>query len=229
MLIEGVLFDLYGTLIPCPDRDAHRKMLNGMSSTLGVDRDMFERQWRDSYKERTGGVGKDGPGYLRYLTERMGLKLEQELLEEASVFWADLNREVMKFFTDVEPTLSELNQRGLRVGLMSNCTCHLPPQLEKSSLRKYFKSVSFSTELGLVKPEPEFFREAVRMLGTRTDRTMFVGDGDNSELSAARGAGLVPVKIARPEVVDSYSHAGREPWEPSIEGLNELFELIDVI
>lgn len=50
-------------------------------------------------------------------------------------------------------------------------------------------------EVGMVKPDPELFRHACRVLGSEPSRTVMVGDRYERDVTGAREAGLYTVLI----------------------------------
>ena len=66
-----------------------------------------------------------------------------------------------------------------------------------------------SFDAGLAKPDPRIYELAVRGLGVRAERCLYVGDGSDGELSGAAKAGMTAGLIRAP-----YDRAdgAREAW-----------------
>ena len=87
-----------------------------------------------------------------------------------------------------------LRNRGIRLGVVSNCFAEDVVAWPNSSLASRFDCTVFSFEVGLAKPDPEIFREAARRLQVDVSQAWFVGDGGDEELSGAEQAGFRPFR-----------------------------------
>jgi HAD superfamily hydrolase (TIGR01549 family) len=87
-------------------------------------------------------------------------------------------------------TIDYLRSRAIRLGVVSNCCAEDVAAWPHSSLASRFDCTVFSFEVGLAKPDPEIYREAMRRLQADVSQTWFIGDGGDEELSGAEQAGL---------------------------------------
>src|SRR5205823_12763065 len=85
--------------------------------------------------------------------------------------------------TTVEPELLSTIQtwkgEGYRTGLVSNLTRRadlMRADLQRWGLMDLLDASVFSSEVGVRKPDPRIFREALRRVGTEPAETLFVGD-----------------------------------------------------
>ena len=97
----------------------------------------------------------------------------------------------------VEPAmlgaLRELRNRGYRTGLVSNVT--LRPQLMREDLDRLgiaslMDGMVFSSEIGVRKPDPRIFHEALERIGMGPQQTLFVGDRLYDDVSGAQSVGM---------------------------------------
>ena len=61
-------------------------------------------------------------------------------------------------------------------------------------LAEWFDAALFSFEIGLAKPDPAIYLEAVECLGAEPADALFIGDGGDDELAGAERAGLRAVQ-----------------------------------
>ena len=62
--------------------------------------------------------------------------------------------------------------------------------LERFGMRGFFSAVVVSGEFGWLKPHPSVFREALRRLEARPERTLFVGDDLRNDVKGPKALGL---------------------------------------
>jgi putative hydrolase of the HAD superfamily len=94
---------------------------------------------------------------------------------------------------EVLAILDRLRADGYRLGLVSNLT--LVPELirqdlERMGLADRLDAMVFSSEVGVRKPDPRIFREALDRLGTEPAETVFVGDRLYDDVSGAQAVGM---------------------------------------
>ena len=70
--------------------------------------------------------------------------------------------------------------------------------LEHLGVSKFFSHVFLSSELGADKPDPEIFRRALRLSGTRPNETLHAGDDPARDWQSAADAGLSVFRLERP-------------------------------
>ena len=103
--------------------------------------------------------------------------------------------------------IAELRRRGVKLGLITVCSEEVPAAWPETELAGLFDAETFSSECGLVKPEPEIYLRTAEALGVDAAECFFVGDGANDELAGAERVGMTPVLFA-PD--------GREPLWPQV-------------
>ena len=100
-------------------------------------------------------------------------------------------------FNDVMPTLADLKNRGLILGLISNIDQDLTPLLDDLGLRSLLQVVVTSVGVGYSKPASEIFQEALRQAGVQSSEAMYVGDQYEIDIVGAIRAGMKGVLLDR--------------------------------
>jgi len=90
---------------------------------------------------------------------------------------------------------------GRPVGIATNGTDRLRPDLDALGLTDEVDVVISSWELGVHKPAPEFFPRACEILGVEPNYVLFVDDDDRA-VRAARAAGLPAYRWTGPQHVE---------------------------
>jgi putative hydrolase of the HAD superfamily len=83
-----------------------------------------------------------------------------------------------------------LRQRGLRVGVVSNCTVEEVAAWADSQLAPLVDCTVWSYRAGVAKPHPRIYRLACEQLGVEPAEAIFIGDGGSDELAGAARAGM---------------------------------------
>jgi putative hydrolase of the HAD superfamily len=92
----------------------------------------------------------------------------------------------------------EVRAAGRPVGLATNATDRLRPDLDALGLTGEIDTVISSAELGVHKPAPEYFARACELIGFPAKQVLFVDD-DDRVVRGARAAGLSAYRWSGPE------------------------------
>ncbi|MEY9948385.1 HAD family hydrolase [Kitasatospora sp. GAS1066B] len=97
-------------------------------------------------------------------------------------------------YRDLDPdavaVLEQVRVLGIRVAAVSNSDGTLREELQSFGLLDLFDVVVDSTLVGVEKPQPEIFAEALRQVGCSPDGALFVGDGLVNDIFGAYRAGI---------------------------------------
>jgi FMN phosphatase YigB (HAD superfamily) len=95
-------------------------------------------------------------------------------------------------FPGTEEMLGALGAAGLYLGVIANTAwpghC-MDRAFAGVGLRPYFKTRIYSADVGIEKPDPEFFRLAERVSGQAGKRLLYVGDSMEKDIAGAKGVG----------------------------------------
>lgn len=106
-------------------------------------------------------------------------------------------------------SIKSLRERGIRTFALSNINELVMPYIRERlfaadglSETDYFEKAFLSYEMGLLKPDPEIFKEMIRQAGMTPERTLFI---DDSELNVASARELgFQVYLAAPK--EDFTH-----------------------
>ena len=102
-----------------------------------------------------------------------------------------------ELYPDVQPVLHRLKQNGLRLAVISNWHRGLDHFCFDMNLSDLLDLVISSADIGIEKPHPRIFYEAVRQLDVSPDRIAHVGDLPHDDFIGAVTAGLKAILIDR--------------------------------
>jgi len=185
-VLEGVLFDLDGTLLDtAPDLAA---ALNRLRRDEGLEPTPFERLRPYTSQGVRGllragfGMTPDHPDYRR---------LFDRFLEH---YAADLCVET-QLFEGMDTLLDHLDAAGLPWGIVTNKKSRFTlPLLDALALRQRAATIVSGDTTAATKPSPLPVLHACREAGCDPRRTLFVGD-DPRDIEAGRAAGTLTAAV----------------------------------
>jgi HAD superfamily hydrolase (TIGR01549 family) len=187
-MIKAVLFDVFETLVTERGRDIPRA--SSLGETLGLDGAAFRTAW----KARRPHVVSGRLSFREALLDigaRLNVALDAAVVERVCDERVRAKRAI---FDGIEPDvvamIRDLLQRDTRLAAVSNCFAEDVEAWSGCVLASQFACAVFSFAIGVAKPDPEIYLEAVRRLSVDPVEALFVGDGAGDELHGAERAGL---------------------------------------
>ena len=139
-------------------------------------------------------------------------------IQQAEEIWRAI-RQIpyrMERFDDVLPAMDLLKQQGFTLGLISNMDVPGSELAENMGLTPYVDLAVTSGEVGMEKPHPPIFHEALRRAEANANEAAHVGDQLSSDVHGARNVGIQPILLDRDR-----NHVGYGDC-PRIETMMEL-------
>lgn len=188
--IRGVIFDLHSTLV---DQGSADDWLDAALVRTPTDLspqarntlvDFLDLVWENArvhdpdsrrdldparHEQIFHALIDDGPGVERALAE----SLYATMLD------------VWHVYSDTIPTLIELREMGVRIGLISNVGVSIRPVLEREGVIDHLDGVTLSCEVGCVKPDTRIFHTAAEAIGCPPTAVLMVGDSGKDDAGAA--------------------------------------------
>jgi len=218
MEIRAVVFDLFGTLIDDTPPADYGEFLHETARVLGADPERFHEAWTSYDLQRYTspietcfeamcgelGVTEYGPAMAMRLERLRGLLVPRP---------------------DAISTLTELRERGFKIGMISNASSEMSALWLESEFEPHFDAVLFSADERMMKPDRRLYVRMAELLGVEPEECVFVGDGAYRELQGAAAAGMSPVLIRAPH--DEWEHEGTIGWDgPRVSALSEVLALV---
>jgi phosphoglycolate phosphatase len=216
MKVEGIIFDLDGTLV------------HTIEDIAGAANVLFERHGLPQH-------GIDyylnwiGNGAVKFIEKAHGEPVSREQLiayvnEFKEIYEKNLH-DKSRVYDGVHELLDKLVSLGIRISILSN----KPDNLTKEVVSFYLSEWPLVPVFGQReevprKPDPAGAFEIAEMMEIDPERILFVGDSDNDILTA-QAAGMIPVGVSW-----GYGRLLKEPVKgdyPMIHKPSELLNLID--
>ena len=204
--IDTVLFDLDDTLHD--DTTAYRAAARVVADSIAANHEVDPSVLVDAYEAEA----------MRFWSSLTSEHLAHAIEDERERMWLAALRTVgiddralartaadgyvraRSGFLELTPgsldVLTTLRERGCKLGLVTNgfaATHH--DKIDRLGLRERMDAFFLADEVGMVKPDPELFRHACRVLGSEPARTAMVGDRYARDVVGAHEAGLFTVLL----------------------------------
>ncbi|GAA5192966.1 hypothetical protein GCM10023322_53710 [Rugosimonospora acidiphila] len=222
---QAVLFDFFGTLTTAVERgEAHTYI----ARRLGCSPAAFNTELNRSFPVRArGGYGPPIEALRRVALDAGGSPSEEQLAACVVARVAAVRADT-RLRPEAVPVLTDLRQRGLLTGVVSDCCHELPVFLPSLPVAPLLSTCVYSVELAAAKPDPLMYLAACERLGVRPRQCLYVGDGGSRELSGAEAVGMTAIRLAAPDLVGHLRFNTDDDWVgPEITSLSELPGLID--
>jgi HAD superfamily hydrolase (TIGR01509 family) len=234
MVIKGVFFDLFGTLVGTPIFEDSRSDWNKtffkylQEHGHKLDYEEFLAKGNTFFKLKSPPVEDDGlTVYERKLKKfclDLGITFNPEQLHEL----ADLtnNYGMKKCVLDQKaiPLLKKLKQ-DKKLILITNFDHypHIYHLLDHFKLSELFDKVLVSSEVGFKKPNPEIFKRAIEFSKLKPEEIIHVGDA-KADVKGALATGITPILLGmfNSEVQNKY-------WNKKVKTIMSLPEILDIV
>ena len=228
MQYKGVLFDLYGTLVPPFRREISRTNLVKMARVLHVPIPRFLSLWQETFQKRETGVFDGLQANIRFVLKQMDQPADQMAVLQAEEIRKSFSRDSLMPRPDALPILDWLQTRCIPTALVSNASVQIPEVWHETELADRFRVAIFSSEIGKAKPAPDMYIRACESLDLGPNDCLYVGDGSDMELSGAQQVGLDAVLIKHPgdDLDDPYRPEAKTWTGRQISSLMDVIQLI---
>ena len=116
---------------------------------------------------------------------------DDDLADELGAHFQKRRRELQDRLPGAEELLHQLQQAGLRIGLLTNGAPDLQREkIEASGLGMFFDAAVVSGEIGKGKPDPEIFHHLLRLLDVEPCEALMVGNSLSRDIVGGKRAGL---------------------------------------
>lgn len=195
-LVRAVVFDFYGTLTPGRSDVEQSQVRQAQAEALGVDPAAYDAELTATVDQRFRGAGGSVAGSLAWVAARLGVQPADDALAAAASVRLASERGFGTPRPEVVGLLTALRERGLRIGVVSDCSAELPEYFGRLPVAPLVDAAVFSFVEGVKKPDPAIYRACCARLGVAPAECLYVGDGGSDELNGALRVGMRPVLLA---------------------------------
>ena len=208
-MIKAVFFDLYHTLVGYKPTQEVLEARALKSLGINISPEALRRPLIAADEFIYNEIARRPLSY-RSREEKMALytRYQEKVLKEAGIkndeklvlgLLGKMQRTKMNLvlFDDVAPVLTDLKEKGLILGLISNVEQDMTETLTRLGLPNWLEIVVTSQDTGFNKPRPEIFREALLQAVVKPSEAIYIGDQYQVDVIGARGAGMKAILLDR--------------------------------
>jgi len=220
-MVKAVFFDLYQTLVRYePSREElQAKALKEFGIEVSpevfcrplviADEFIYQEIARSSLSQRSKEEQmKLWVQYEKVLLKEAGIETDEKLILGLLGKMRQFDMKLV-LFDDVMPVLTDLQSRGLILGLISNVDRDMTPVLSELRLTPLLQVVVTSQEVGFNKPQPEIFQAALKRTGVRAQEAIYVGDQYQIDVVGANRVGMKGIFLDRGGYFDEITSCPR--------------------
>lgn len=210
IMIDDVIFDLYGTLVDIHtdeerpelwEKLAARYKAIGAAYTPGE----LKSGYFDTASELQRIAGEDARTeypeidigmVFKRLFEAKGVPAGDVEIRETAELFRLLSTEYIRLYPGTVELIRELRGAGKRVWLLTNAQrLFTAPELERLGIGDMFDGVYISSDYGVKKPDRRFFRILLNERRIEPSRAVMVGNDGTCDIMGAKGVGLHTVYV----------------------------------
>ncbi len=199
---KAVIFDLYGTLLRLPVAPLVLVDLlrNVDACSLRAAIDELMRVDLPTLSDMCRHFGVSRPADFAELERALAMEVEQ-----------------VEPFVEAIEVLERVAGMGLRVGVISNLATPFKLPFTACGLDRLVDVTVFSTDCGLLKPDPCIYELALERLAVRSSEVVMVGDSLRCDVEGPRSVGIRGLHLVR----------SRSSGGTTLSSLHGLFDHLD--
>jgi len=226
-MLKAVFFDIDDTLYDTSGfaRLARKAALNVMiDAGLPLSREEAYRLLREIIAEKGSNYDK----HFNVLTERVLGEEKPLLIALGMITYHNVKFALLRPFLNTISTLIHLKGKGYRLGAISNgITIKQWEKLIRLGIHHFFDEVVTSEEVNSEKPDIEIFREALRRMGCRPERSVMVGNKFTEDILGAINAGMSAILVNSELSDDERDRIKREGLDVTV--VQEIGEIREIL
>ncbi|MCD8161030.1 MAG: HAD family hydrolase [Clostridiales bacterium] len=237
-MYRNYLFDLYGTLVDIHTDEYKDTFWQALCSVLAGQGVCYRpEELRTAYHvevlrqgdalRRAGRFAQPeidiAPVFRRLLAAKGREASDREIAALARTF-RTLSTEKLRLFDGAERLLRELKRRGRGVYLLSNAQrLFTGPELHALGLEDCFDGILLSSDAGVKKPDPHFYRMLLGQYRLRPEDCLMTGNDDLADCHGAAAVGMDSCYIRTEQ-----SPARERPLPVNCREINHILEVLEL-
>ena len=206
--LKGIFFDAGNTLLSVYPSVGSIYAEVARSFGLDITEQEIERSFKELWNKTAPLVSNEGHrltyekerDWWKYLVrEVFHLHLDSMDFERFfdTLYQRFAEADCWRVYEDVHAVLVELQNRGLKLAIISNWDSRLPALCDQLGITSFFETVVVSAIVGYEKPHPTIFQIALQETGLEPEQVLYIGDDPYLDYQAARKIGIHALHLDR--------------------------------
>ncbi|MGD8633558.1 MAG: HAD family hydrolase [Anaerolineales bacterium] len=215
-MIQGVIFDLGSTLIrftgdwPQVFTRSLEALAEGLDQEgISINPESFKQAFKSAlsvyHRQRDHDLVEQTTEVvlIEILADLIGEPPPRAAVKRALEGMYSVSQDYWHTLPTALPVLKNLDERGLRMGLISNASDEADVQrlIDKAGIRKYLQPILISAGFGLRKPHPDIFQAVLKEWDLPARDVVMVGDLLEADILGAENVGMRHIWMT--EVIDT--------------------------
>lgn len=195
MMDKVVFFDIDDTLLDTSTfaKTARKAAIELMvDNGLPLEKDEAYSLLKDIVKEKGSNYDK----HFNVLTKKVLGKEDPLLIALGMITYHNVKFSLLRPFPKTNDILIYLKSQGYRLGVISNgITIKQWEKLVRLNLYPFFDEVTTSEEVGYNKPSPHIYKEALRRMKGKPEKSIMIGNKFKEDAIGAVNAGMSAILV----------------------------------
>lgn len=223
--MKNLILDLDNTLYGYdePHQFSLKLLLDSFSKKFEISKDQtqqsFDRARKNTHLQLPARAASHNRLlYIQKMLEYNGINAMQHALDFYELYWGTF-LEQMKPFPKVITYLEKQRALGSKVCILTDLTAHIQyRKIQKLGLTPYIDFLVTSEEVGVEKPHPSMFNNALAKLACAPTEALMIGDSYVKDIIGANALGISGIWI---------NH--KKENKPELKGLTTVFQFEDIL
>ncbi|MBQ9121899.1 MAG: HAD family hydrolase [Lachnospiraceae bacterium] len=211
-MYQNYIFDLYGTLVDIwtdehmPALWKHMAAFYSLKGAHYSPKELKELYWKLDGEERDRMAKKKQvePSFVEInldkvfatLYRKKGVRPNKQLVKDTMVMFRMLSTKHIRLFPGVKELLQRLKADGKGVYLLSNAqSSFTKPEMEMLGIYDMFDGILYSSDVLVMKPNPEFFQILFERFGIEKRNAVMVGNDARADMMGASSFGIAGLYV----------------------------------
>lgn len=197
MKYENYIFDLYGTLVDISTNEEKDSLWEDIAQFYTDHNAPYTpRELRKNYEAAVNAAISlteeiQIDSVFRQLFLAKGVMPEPELFPKLCRMFREKSTDYIRLYPGTEELLQKIKDAGKNIYLLSNAQRSFTAnEIQKLGLEKYFDGIFISSDYGVKKPNPQFFRILTDSCSLHPVECLMIGNDEICDIAGGQSAGM---------------------------------------
>ena len=219
MKYKNYIFDLYGTLVDIHTDERELVLWEKMVNVFKMyGAEYTSEEMRETYDVLVAEAQKEADEILiepvfKKLFAMKNINVDMDVADAICQVFRQASTKYIRLYPWAIPMLEQLKKEGKKIVLLSNAQrAFTAPELQKLGIEKYFDHIFISSDKGVKKPNPAFFKAMLKECGFDAVDCLMVGNDEICDIAGAHKVGIHGFYI-HTKISPEYTGEGNAEYE----------------